>query len=91
MGTISKLAQKCQNCPNKDRCSYKYMELCAYNNERVAASVITENFSQSATVKHDYRSIKVSETETITIDMEEMKKQLEKDFYKSLPGFNFRG
>lgn len=35
-------------------------------------------------VKHDYRDIKVADGMTITIDLEEMKKQLERDFYKSL-------
>ena len=40
-------------------------------------------------VKHDYRNIKISETQTITVDLEEMKKDLERRIYKALgyPGF----
>lgn len=33
-------------------------------------------------VPHDYRDIKVAEGMTITIDVEELKKQMKRDFYK---------
>ena len=35
-------------------------------------------------VKHDYRDIKVGENTTITIDVEELKRQMKKEFYKRL-------
>lgn len=30
MGTISKMAEKCQKCPDRDKCDHKRMEACAY-------------------------------------------------------------
>ncbi|QIB56557.1 hypothetical protein GXM18_17860 [Blautia producta ATCC 27340 = DSM 2950] len=33
-------------------------------------------------VKHDYRDVKVSENTTITIDLEEVKRQMEKGLYR---------
>lgn len=35
-------------------------------------------------VKHDYRDIKISEGVTITIDVEELKEQMQKDFYRKV-------
>lgn len=35
-------------------------------------------------VKHDYRDIKIDKDATITIDSEELKRQLEKDFYRQM-------
>ena len=42
-------------------------------------------------VKHNYRNIKIGPTQTITVDLEEMKKDLKKQIYKALgfPGFEF--
>lgn len=37
-------------------------------------------------VKHDYRDIKIGPNTTITIDLEEQKRQLERDIYKALGG-----
>lgn len=33
MGTISKMAEKCQKCPDRDKCNHKRMEMCAYIDE----------------------------------------------------------
>lgn len=42
-------------------------------------------------VKHDYWDIKIDANTTITIDLEDLKEQMKRDFYKSagLPGLNF--
>lgn len=41
-------------------------------------------------VKHDYRDIRVAPDMTITIDIEELKKQIERDIYrKSGIGINY--
>lgn len=41
-------------------------------------------------VKHDYRNIKVAENTTVTIDIEELKRQNVENFYKQLkPGINY--
>ena len=34
-------------------------------------------------VKHDYRDVKVAPNTTITIDLEALKKQMERDFYRN--------
>ena len=34
-------------------------------------------------VKHDYRDIKIDALTTVTIDLEDIKKQLAEDFYRS--------
>ena len=39
---------------------------------------------QPMAVKHDYRDIKISEGVTITIDVEELKEQMQKDFYRKV-------
>lgn len=33
MGGLSKMATKCQVCPDRDKCNHKYMEACAYIDE----------------------------------------------------------
>ena len=30
MGTISQMAEKCQKCPERDKCDHKIMCACAY-------------------------------------------------------------
>lgn len=45
---------------------------------------VTEEIVQPMLVKHDYRDIKVGEDTTITIDVEELKRQMKKDFYRNL-------
>lgn len=30
MGALKRMSKKCQECPNKDKCDHKRMELCAY-------------------------------------------------------------
>jgi hypothetical protein len=37
MGTVSKMAQKCQKCPNKYKCNHKRTEMCAYIDEQQIA------------------------------------------------------
>ena len=48
-----------------------------------AASIISENVSVPFIVKHDYRDIKIDASTTVTIDLENIKKQLAEDFYRS--------
>lgn len=84
MESRTKLSSKCRNCPFVSKCSKK----------RVEAEDIQPNLTMPATlpsvaemvqpmaVKHDYRNVKVAENTTITIDLEEMKRQMTKDFYR---------
>ena len=77
----SKLYSGCGRCPYKDSCSNKRME--AHGCLQPAASIISENVSVPVMVKHDYRDIKIDASTTVTIDLEDIKKQLAEDFYRS--------
>lgn len=86
MGALRRMASKCRNCDKRDTCDYKKMELCAYIEEppmiQGASMPITADLIQPMMVKHDYRNIKVAENTNITIDVEELKRQMEKELYK---------
>lgn len=78
----SKLYHKCETCGNKDNCDSKRLEACAYiphipllNNGGMIASC---NAMAPMIMPHDYRDIKVSPDTTITIDLEEIKKEIER-------------
>lgn len=87
MGAIRRMASKCRNCDKKDNCDYKKMELCAHIEEPPIMAEITmpsvADLMQPMAIKHDYRNIKVAENTIVTIDVEELKRQMEKDFYRS--------
>ena len=55
----------------------------------VAAPLI-QSAAQPLTVKHNYRNIKVGVHTTVTIDVEELKKQIQAEIYKSMgTGLNY--
>lgn len=55
-----------------------------------ATALLMQSAAQPLTVKHNYRNVKVGENTTITIDVEELKKQLQADIYKSMGiGLNY--
>ena len=56
-----------------------------------ASATMTMPVAAEILVKHNYRNIKISPTQTITVDLEEMKKDLERSIYKALgcPAFEF--
>lgn len=56
------------------------MEALAYMEDAMASAGI--NAAQSAMVPHDYRNIKLSDSMNMTIDVEELKRELEKSMYK---------
>lgn len=68
MGAVRRMASKCRICLKKDSCDYKNMELCAY------IEPSSSELMQPILIPHDYRNIKVAETTTITIDVEELKR-----------------
>lgn len=53
-----------------------------------AAMPLTHDLAQPLLVPHDYRIIKIAENTTITIDLEELKKQLIESHYKKI-GLNY--
>lgn len=53
-----------------------------------AAMPLTQEAAQPLLIPHDYRNIKVAEGMTITIDLEDLKKQLVESHYKQI-GLNY--
>lgn len=87
MGSITKTASICQICPYKDECDNKRLESCAFAEveKQNSAPLIRENTTSCAAPilrKHSYRDIRLDENTTVTIDLEEVKEQLRKDFYR---------
>lgn len=85
MTSRSRLSEKCRKCMFVSKCSKKCMEAEAYMEPNLAMSTAMPSAAemvQPMAVKHDYRDIKVGENTTITIDVEELKKQLEEDIYR---------
>lgn len=87
MSSISRLSQKCRSCPYVSKCSMKRLESEACMEPNLAASATVPSGAEMLrpmAVKHDYRDIKISEGVTITIDVEELKEQMQKDFYRKV-------
>ena len=93
MGNLTRLSKKCRECPFKDKCSKKRMEAEAYLPEPMLASATMPSAAELSVPilkEHDYQDVKIAEGMTVTIDLEELKKQMEQDFYKSIGlGLNF--
>lgn len=53
-----------------------------------AAMPLKQDFAQPLLVLHDYRNIKIADGMTITIDLEELKKQLTESRYEKI-GLNY--
>lgn len=87
MPTISRLCEQCRKCPFVSKCNNKRMQAMEYLEPKVTDSASVDYASPvlaDILVKHDYRDIKVGENTTITIDVEEFKRQMKKDFYMEL-------
>lgn len=80
------MARKCQECPDKESCKNKRMEALAYIiPEPIAAPAMAEltaPLMADILVKHDYRNIKIDADTTITIDLEDLKKEITRSLYK---------
>lgn len=91
MKITSQLSEKCQKCPRINICDKKRMEACAYmeRHDPCMASGASEGSDYAhaeVLVKHDCRNIKIGPNTTVTIDLEEQKRQLKQDIYKALGG-----
>ena len=81
------MAKTCQECQYKDTCDHKRLEALAYIDENIAAPLmqdITTPMRANMAVKHDYRDVKIDTNTTITIDLEEMHEQLQKEICRGL-------
>ena len=84
---LSRLSKKCRECKYVDTCNHKMMEALAYINE---ASIIAGANTAAAIVQpHNYRNKKIDFNTTITIDLEDIKREVEKSLYRNL--YNLEG
>lgn len=77
---LSRLSSKCRECPFMEKCGNKRMKALAYL--KPAAMPAAMEVSQPLLVPHDYRDVKIDANTTITIDLEGLKEQMKKEFYK---------
>ena len=76
----------CTSCKYYLDCQNKRLVHCAFLDSAISANVgeqSKESIVQPMLIKHDYRDIKIGENTTVTIDLEELKKQMVDEFYKS--------
>lgn len=74
---MKRLTAKCAACEWRYECSNKRFEAIGYY--PIAAEIqqrYTEPIASEILVKHDYRHIKVAENTTVTIDLEDIKREL---------------
>lgn len=78
--SVPELKSACKTCSEREECfaGCAVGVGCLYPSGAECAV----SASQPLLIPHDYRNIKVGENTTITIDLEEMKEQLKKDFYR---------
>lgn len=84
---LSKLSEKCRVCPKVDTCNHKRMEALGYLPEPLAADIsapFAADMVEPIMVKHDYRDVKIAPSVTVTIDLEDIGKELEKELYRSI-------
>lgn len=84
--TFSMDAPECQVCCQYNECKNKRRVACSYREPLInsVAAEITQPIVADIAAKHDYRDIKIGENTTVTIDLEEIKKKINEDFYKAL-------
>lgn len=49
-----------------------------------SATLASTDITQDIIVKHEYRDVKIGENTTVTIDLQDIKKNLENEIYKGL-------
>lgn len=84
---ISKLCNECIKCPFKNKCNHKRLVACAMleiPKLNMTDLICSNGMSIVSPIKTkiDLRNIKLDKQTTITIDLNDIKKQIESDFYK---------
>jgi len=79
----------CKNCSEYNPCAKggKWCFIGAMENEHIVPDASTSAMQNAAApllVKHDYRDVKIAKNTVVTIDLEDIKKQMEKELYKDL-------
>lgn len=85
MKIISKQHEKCQKCVYAKKCDHKRMVACGLMelSGASASEEVTVNVSADVLVKHDFRRVQIGGI-PITVDMEDIRKDLERALYKSI-------
>lgn len=78
--TLSRLSSKCAKCPKVDTCDHKRMEMVGFLEP--VANDAQEILSENVAVSHRYRQVKIAPNTEITIDLEDIKKEIEQSIAK---------
>lgn len=76
MGNLSKMATKCQVCPDRDKCDHKYMEACAY--------IERPKITASNTIPNDTNIPVMNIGSVISANMGDIAKKLEKELRRKM-------
>lgn len=79
MGSFSKLSSKCKECKYLEICKNKRLVACTYYEQPKANELATSNTLLNAR-KIDTRDIYLDENTKITIDVEDIKRELNSQF-----------
>lgn len=79
MGSFSKLSRKCKECKYLEICKNKRLVSCAYYEQSKVNELTTSNTLLNAR-KTDTRDIYLDENTKITIDVEDIKRELNSQF-----------
>ena len=78
--TLSRLCTKCAKCPKVDTCDHKRMEMVGFLEP--ASATANSELTNSAIVPHKYRNVKIAPNTETTIDLEDIKKEIEQAIAK---------
>lgn len=82
MYILRKIATKCKRCKKRDICDHKRFVACAYMGLPASSNKLTSSItvSRAAPVlrKRETRTIYLSPDDKVTIDLEDIKKELNK-------------
>lgn len=82
MNILRKIATKCKKCKKRDICDHKRFVACAMARQPRSQDELTSGIIVSAAApvlrKRDIRTINLTPNDQITIDLEDIKKELNK-------------
>lgn len=82
MGSLSKISPKCKKCKYLEICKNKRLVACAYY-EQPKVNELTASITLPNARKIDTRDIYLDENTKITIDVEDIKRELSLRFVKN--------
>ena len=84
---LSKLSEQCQKCPDKDICSEKRMEACAYLTEPDVAPImqpLIQPLVMPVLEDQTTYNIRIDSETTVQVKRKDFLKQIEDTLYKDL-------